>query len=168
MFERIGNFIETFLSEYGVSFAMLILAGLIIAFIVEISLKKAFAYLEGKFEGKEKLLELLNILKMGAIFIVTILMSLISVRLIMESELPLPGNKALAPFWFALVYGAQYIFSMYGIKGILNLKHRPKAEKPQKEPKPKKVNPVEGMEKLAKNVYRDAEGHLYDKKGVRL
>ena len=167
MFEKLGAFFESFLSEYGVSFAMIVVAGLIIAFVVEISLKKAFAYLEEKYEGKEKLLQILNVVRMGAIFVVTVVMSIISTKLIMESELPLPGNKALAPFWFALIYGCQYIFSMYGIKGILKLKDRPKAEKAPKEKKVK-VNPVAGMERLAKNVYRDADGKLYDKKGVAL
>ena len=168
MFEKIGNFFEGFLGEYGVGFAMIVLAGAIIAFVVEISLKKAFAYLEDKFEGKEKLLAIVNVGKMGAIFLVTVIMSIVSTKLILQSEVRLPGNSALAPFWFALIYGAQYIFSMKGIKGIIELRNRPKKEKAPKEPKPKKVNPVEGMEKLASNVYRDKDGKLYDKKGAAL
>lgn len=168
MFEKIGNFFEVFLGEYGVGFAMIILAGAIIAFVVEISLKKAFAYLEKKFEGRENLLAILNISKMGAIFLVTVVMSYISTRLILKSEVALPGNSALAPFWFALIYGAQYVFSMKGIKGIIELRNRPRKEKDPKEPKPKKVNPVEGMEKLASNVYRDKEGKLFDRKGAAL
>jgi len=168
MFEKIGNFFESFLGEYGVGFAMIILAGLIVAFVVEISIKKAFAYLEEKFEDKERLLAIINVVKMAAIFLVTVVMSAVSTKLILQSEVSLPGNSALAPFWFALIYGCQYVFSMKGIKGILKLKDRPKKEKAPKEPKPKKVNPVEGMEKLAANVYRDADGKLYDKKGVAL
>lgn len=167
MFEKIGAFFESFLSEYGAGFAMMILAGAIIAFVVEYAVKRAFDYLEKKYEGKDKMLALLSAAKMGAIFVVTIVMSVICTKLIVQSELTLPGNSALTPFWFAIIYAAQYVFSMKGIKGIIEIRHRPKKERVKKEKKVK-VNPVANMERLAKNVYRDADGKLYDKKGVAL
>ena len=167
-FKAIGVAISSFFEAYGTGFGMLVLAGFIIAFVVELGVKKAFAYLEEKLEGKGKILSVLSVIKIGAIFTVTFIMAIVSTRLILKAEVPLPGNNALAPFWFAIIYGAQYVFSMYGIKAILKIKDQPKKEKAPKEPKPKKVNPVEGMTKIAHNVYRDADGNLYNKKGEKV
>ena len=169
MLEKIGIFFENFLKAYGTSFLMMVFAGFIVAFLVEISVKKAFAYLEAKYEGKDRLLALLSAVKMAVIFIVTIVMCLVSTKLILKAELPLPGNVALAPFWFAIIYGAQYIFSMYGIKAILERKGLKIEKKPKvKKEKPKKVNPVEGMTKIARNVYKNAEGKFFNKKGEQI
>ena len=157
-FDKIGIVVGNFVETYGNGFAMMILAGFIIACIVELGVKQAFKYLEEKLGDKPYL----QIIKMAVIFIVTIGGSIVSTILIMRSGLEIPGNKALAPFWFFVIYGAQYVFSMKGIKTILRIKDRPKTEKP---PKEKKVSPVKGMEKLARNVYRDADGKLFDKEG---
>lgn len=166
----ITSAIGDFFGTYGESFAMMVIAGFIIAFIVELGVKKAFDYLEEKLDGKDKILSVLSVIRMGAIFVVTFVMSIVSTHLILNGGLEIPGNKALAPFWFAIIYGAQYVFSMYGIKGILKLKEEKKSKEPKapKEPKPKKVNPVEGMEKLAYNVYRASDGVLYNKKGEKI
>ena len=162
--ENILLAIKQFLEAYGTSFILMAFAGFVIAFIVELGVKEAFAYLEEKIGDKPYL----QIAKMAVIFIVTMGLSAACTSIILKAELPLPGNKALAPFWFAFIYLCQFFFSMKGIKAILKLKDRPKKEKAPKapkEPKPKKVSPVEGMEKIAHNVYRDAQGNLYDKKG---
>jgi len=160
-FEKVGTVVEDFLSAYGAGFGMMVLAGFIIAFIVEVGVKKAFEYLESVISGKP----FLEIARMAVIFAVTIIGSVASTVIILKGDVVLPGNKALAPFWFMIIYIVQYVFSMYGIKTFLRIKERPKTEKP---PKEKKVSPVEGMEKIARNVYRDADGNLFNKKGVRV
>lgn len=165
MLEKIGNVVGSFLEAYGSSFAMMIIAGLLIALFVEYAVKKAFAWLEEKFGD----VKWLDTAKISAIFLVTVIFSAIATRLLYVGELPLPGNKALAPFWFGIIYFSQYIFSMYGIKGLLNLKDKEPKEKAPKEPKPKKVNPVEGYKKISRNCYKDeATGIFYDRKGNRL
>ena len=163
-FKTIGVATANFFDEYGAGFAMLVLAGLIIAGIVEVGVKKAFAWLEEKIGDKPYL----SIARMATIFAVTIIGTLVSTALILNGDLPLPGNKVLAPFWFAVIYLAQYIFSMHGFKAIFRIKDREKPEKPAKEPKPKKVSPVEGMKKIAFNVYKDEQGNLYNRKGEKL
>lgn len=167
-FKTVGVAISGFFEAYGTGFAMLVLAGFIIAFVTELGIKKAFAWLEERLGGKDTLMNVLGIAKMAVIFVFTITASAVSTRLILKGGLPLPGNEALAPFWFAVIYGAQYVFSMYGIKAILRIKDAPKKEKEPKEPKPKKVSPVEGMTKIAHNVYKAADGSLYNRKGERL
>lgn len=156
--------IKSFFEAYGTSFILMAFAGFLIAFIVELGVKEAFAYLEEKIGDKPYL----QIAKMSVIFVVTMGLTGVCTSLIMKSGVPLPGNKALAPFWFSVIYLCQFFFSMKGIKTILKIKDRPKKEKQPKEPKPKKVSPVEGMEKVAHNVYRDAQGNLFDKKGKAL
>jgi len=159
--EKLGSVVEAFLSEYGTGFAMMILAGFIIAFVIEIGVKEAFKYLKEKLGDKSYL----EIARIATIFLVTIVGCIASTVIILTGEIALPGNKALAPLWFCVIYVIQYVFSMYGIKAFLKIKDRPKTEKP---PKEKKVSPVEGMDKLAHNVYRDAEGNLFNKKGEKI
>lgn len=160
-FEKVGTVVEDFISAYGTGFGLMVLAGFIIAFITEVGVKKAFEYLESVIGDKPYL----EIARMVTIFAVTIFGSIASTVILLKGDVVLPGNKALAPFWFMLIYIVQYVFSMYGIKAFLKIKDSPKTEKP---PKEKKVSPVEGMEKIARNVYRDAQGNLFNKKGVRL
>lgn len=164
-FEKIGKAIENFLSAYGSSFLVMVLAGLLIAVIIELAVKKAFKWLEEKFGD----VKWLDISKMSVIFVVTIALCAISTKLILVGELPLPGNRALAPFWFGIIYLCQYIFSMYGIKSLFKIKEKEPKEKKVKEPKPKKVNPVEGMKKISRNCYKDpVSGNFFDRKGNQL
>lgn len=156
--EKFWFVIEGFFKDYGTSFLMMVLAGFIIAFVVELGIKGAFKWLVEKLGDKTYL----AIAKMAVIFVFTIAAAIVSTALIMKSGLALPGNKALAPFWFCIIYICQYIFSMKGIKGILALKDREKSEKETK------VNPVEGMTKVMRNVYKAPDGNLYNKKGERI
>ena len=162
--ENILTGVKGFFEQYGGSFAMMVLAGFIIACIVELGVKSAFRWLEEQL-GKQKYL---TIARIGVIFLVTVLGSFASTRIIMNGSMELPGNSAFAPFWFFIIYISQYVFSMYGIKAILKIKDAPRTEKEPKEPKPKKVSPVEGMTKIAHNVYRAEDGSLYNKKGEKL
>ena len=164
--DKLWSVIEGFFSAYGTSFLLMVLAGFIIAFIVELGVKKAFDWLVEKLGDKPYL----SIAKMAVVFAVTIWGTLMATVLIMKGELPLPGNRALAPFWFAVIYICQYVFSMYGIKAILRIKEKEKAPKAPKEPKPKKEkkDPLAGLEKLADNCYTDGNGNYFNKKGKKL
>ena len=165
MLENVGKALESFLSAYGSSFLVMVLAGLLVAVIIELAVKKAFAWLEERFGD----VKWLDVAKMSVIFVVTIALCAVSTKLILAGELPLPGNRALAPFWFGIVYIAQYVFSMYGIKALFRIREREPRERKAKEPKPKKVNPVEGFKKISRNCYKDeATGAFYDRKGNRL
>lgn len=169
----IWDALRSFLETYGASFAVMVIEGFVIAFFTEIAVKKAFKWLEERFEGNGKILSVVDIARMGVIFLVTVVLSAISTGLLFKAELPLPGNSALAPFWFAVIYIAQYIFSMKGIKGILKIREEAKNKEPKekkvKEPKPKKVNPVEGYIRISHNCYKDpATGRFYNKKGEQL
>ena len=42
-FKAVGDAVSSFFDAYGTGFGMLILAGFIIAFVVELGIKKAFA-----------------------------------------------------------------------------------------------------------------------------
>lgn len=171
MLEKIGSSVEGFLTNYGASFLMMVIAGFCVALVVELSVKKAFIWLEEKLAGKDKVLAALDVAKMSVIFLVTLILTFVSVKLLLVSEMALPGNKALAPFWFVIIYLAQYIFSMYGIKGLLKWLKTPVEEKEPKvkKEKPKKVNPVEGFTRISRNCYKDpATGKFYDKKGNQL
>lgn len=160
-----------FFSVYGTGLAMLILAGFCIAMFTELAIKKVFVWLEQKFADKEKLLNGVSIAKMIAIPVVTIFMTLVSTKLIMDS-IVLPGSVCgtnalgLSPFWFMVIYVCQYVFSMYGIKGIIGLFNRrhPHASKHEKA-----VSPVDGYKRISKNCYKDeATGKFYDRKGNEL
>lgn len=158
------NILLDFFNTYGESFAMMLLAGFIIAAIVELGVKNAFEWLEDQL-GKKTYL---TIARIAVITLVTVLGSLISTKIITNGSLPLPGNSAFAVFWFFIIYGSQYVFSMYGIKAMLRIKDKKKEPKAPKEPKPKKAKPTDGMTKIAHNVYKAADGKLYNRKGVEL
>ena len=165
IFEKLLVLSGDFFKAYGGSFLLMVVAGFLIAAVTELGIKKAFNWLEEKLGDKPYL----SIARIAVIVLFTMFATAYSVVLMFKGELPLPGNKALAPFWFAIIYFIQWVFSMKGIKGILRIKDRPKKEKPAKEPKEKKVSPVEGYIKIAKNCYKDpATDKFYNKKGEQL
>lgn len=153
--------VENFINAYGTSFLVMVAYGFIIAFIAELGIKKAFEWLEEKLGKKDYL----AIAKMVVIFLFTIVGSYIATKLLMKSDLPLPGNSVMALIWYFVIYVSQFVFSMFGIKNILHVKDNPKTEKI---PKKKKASPVAGMQKIAHNVYRDANDNLYRKNGEPL
>lgn len=162
MLEKLGLAVENFLNNYGTAFLMMAVAGLIIALVIELAVKNAFAWLEKKFDGKDKVLDALNIAKMSVIFVLTIALTAASTKILMAGGLQFPGNKALAPIWFAVIYFCQYGFSVYGIKSLLGLKDRePKQKKERKDP-------LEGLQKLSDNCYTDGAGNYFNKKGKKL
>lgn len=115
--------IKSFFGEYGYSFIMMVIMGAVIALTLEVSVKSVFTWLAEKFKDKETILDKLTIVKSfviqayiwtGVVFFTSILMN----------TMPLPGNKAFLPVWVGMVYVIQYVFSCYGLKGLLGLSAR--------------------------------------------
>jgi len=151
--------IKQFFADYGYSFLMMIIAGAVIAILLEITVKKVFEWLEPKFDEKGK--KILAIVKAVVIQALTWLGCIVFTKLIVDN-MPLPGGKVFIIIWVPLVYCIQYVFSMYGIKGLIELWRK------HKEPKAEKPNPVEGMKQLSDNLYVNALGQYFTKDGKRL
>ena len=154
---------KAFFAEYGYSFLMMVVIGFVIAIITEITLKKALNWLEGKLAGHDRLVAILNFVRTILIQCVTWIMVICFTKLLVET-MPLPGNGIMWPVWLCLVYIIQYVFSMYGIKGILNaLKKQAEKEPKQKE---SEKDPLEGLRKISDNLYTDDKGGYFQlKKG---
>jgi len=162
IFTKIGAALESFLNEYAATFGLMVVIGLIIAFIVELAVKKAFNWLEA--QPQIGATTFLQIARVSVIFLVTMGLTAASTVIIMKSEMPLPGNKALAPVWFMLIYIAQYVISMFGIKNILGIKDREKEPKPKKE----KKDPLEGLTQVSPKLWTDGNGNYYKKNGKKM
>lgn len=169
-FDEVWNAFRAFLEAYGFSFAVMVIGGFVIAFFVEVAVKGSFKWLEERFKKNEKVLQVLYIVRIGVIFLVTVILTAVSTKLIYKAQLALPGGNsvALAPFWFGLIYIAQYVFSMKGIKGLLKIRDENKEKEP-KEPKPKKEkkDPLEGLTKYSEKLWTDGNGNYYNKKGQK-
>ena len=159
--------IKAFFGEYGYSFLMMVVIGFVVAIITEITLKKALNWLEGKLAGHERLIAALNVVRTVLIQCMTWIMVIVFTKRLVDT-MPLPGSAVLWPVWLCLVYIVQYVFSMYGIKGILNAlkKH---AEKEPKQKAPEK-DPLEGLTFVADGLYTDGKNyyHLKGKKVVKV
>lgn len=157
--------IKAFFADYGYSFLMMVVIGFVVALITEITIKKAIAWLEKKVEGHEKTLAIVAVGKTVAIQMATWIQVIVFTRLLVNT-MPLPGNAVFYPVWLCLVYIIQYVFSMYGLKGILEaLKNR--AEKQPKVKEPKK-DPLEGLTKLNDKLYTDNQGNYFTAKGKKI
>ena len=157
--------IKAFFADYGYSFLMMVVIGFVIAIITEITLKKALNWLEGKLAGHDKLIAVVQIIRTISIQCATWLMVIAFTSLLVKT-MPLPGNGILLPVWLCLIYIIQYVFSMYGIKGILSIakKH---AEKEPKQKEPEK-DPLEGLTFVADGLYTDGKGNYYHLKGKKV
>jgi len=167
--------IKAFFGAYGDSFLMMVVIGFVIAIILEITVKKAIEWLEKKFEGKERVLSALKFIKIVLIQAGTWFM-VIKFTMLLVNNMPLPANKALYPVWVCLVYIIQYLFSCWGIKGVINLikkraeKRQAKAdekaiEKARAEAISSHIVKVEGY----KNLYRNIETNEFcDEKGNKV
>lgn len=151
--------VKNFLNDYGYSFLMMVIEAFVIAILLEITVKKALSWLEGKWAGNEKLLKALDAIKTFLIQFVTWVMVVCFVNILMEN-MPLPGSKVFFPVWLGLLYILQYLFSCWGIKGFQSWLKRMS----EKEPKEKKEKPVLTKTDYA-GIYKDETGKLVDKKG---
>lgn len=125
--------IESFWEEYGYSFIMLFIWGVVAALMIEYTIKVAFDSLIAKSEDKKPSLvkgKAFSSLTCGVIF------SIYGAYAVMTGMV-LPGGKAMCIVWFSIVYLVQFLFSMYGIKYLKNRKEKPKKEKT---PKPKTLS----------------------------
>lgn len=155
--------VKNFCNDYGYSFLMLVIAGAVIAIIIEITVKKVFDWLEPKFDEKGK--KVLAIVKAAVIQILTWALVVMFTSIIVKN-MPLPGGQVFLIIWVPFVYIVQYVFSMYGIKGLIRAaeNHARKALAP----KPEKKDPLEGLQKLSENCYTDGQGHYFTAKGKAL
>lgn len=158
--KTIGTAVESFLNAYGLSFALMVIVGLIIAFIVEMAVKNSFDWLESQISSASNFLKIARI---AVIFIVTIGLTTASTVIILKGDVPLPGNSALAPIWFMIIYICQYVFSMFGIKNVLGIKKN-------KEPKTKKEkkDPLEGLTQVSPKLWTDGNGNYFNKHGKQM
>lgn len=154
--------IKAFFAEYGYSFLMLVVIGFVTALITEITVKKALNWLEEQLGEKGK--KILAIVRIVAIQFVTWGQVIIYTKILVD-HMPLPGGKVFYIIWMFLVYIIQYIFSMFGIKGILEIIANNKKKEPKQ--KKEKTDPVAGMEQVDEGVYFDGQ-HYYNRKGGRL
>ena len=149
----LGEFIKT----YGVSLFMVVFNGLIIAIGIEVTIKNALNWLEKQWEGKPKLLTALQIARIILITVASWALVLILTKILVRN-LPFPGGQALYPTWVGMMYISQYIFSMIGLKGIINWWKSRKAAKSPEETEESNLIPTS-----VKGVYRNAAGDLVDK-----
>ena len=154
--------IKAFFAEYGYSFFMMVVIGFVTAIITEITVKKALNWLEQQVGEKGK--KILAVVRIVVIQLATWGQVILYTHILVKN-MPLPGGKVFYIIWMFLVYIIQYVFSMFGIKGILELISKLKNKQPK--PKREKFDPVAGMEKLDENVYFDGTAY-YNKKGVKL
>ena len=156
--------IKAFFAEYGYSFLMMVVIGFVTAIITEITIKKALNWLEERLGDKGK--KILAVARVVAIQLATWGQVILYTHILVKN-MPLPGGKVFYVVWMFLVYIIQYLFSMYGIKGILEAIAK-KAEK-EKQPKVKKekLDPVAGMQQLSDNLFTDGVNY-YTKKGQKL
>ena len=154
--------IKAFFAEYGYSFFMMVVIGFVTAIITEITVKKALNWLEQQVGEKGK--KILAVVRIVVIQLATWGQVILYTHILVKN-MPLPGGKVFYIIWMFLVYIIQYVFSMFGIKGILELISKLKNRQPKV--KKEKFDPVAGMEKLDENVYFDGSAY-YTKKGVRL
>ena len=154
--------IKAFFAEYGYSFFMMVVIGFVTAIITEITVKKALNWLEQQVGEKGK--KILAVVRIVVIQLATWGQVILYTHILVKN-MPLPGGKVFYIIWMFLVYIIQYVFSMFGIKGILELISKLKNRQPK--PKREKFDPVAGMEKLDENVYYDGASY-YNKKGVKL
>ena len=159
--EVIATAVKSFLDAYGLSIALMVIVGLIIAFIVELAVKNAFDWLEKQTGINVKVLKISRI---SVIFLITMGLTIASTVIILKGGVPLPGNSALAPIWFMLIYICQYVFSMFGIKNILGIKDKKKEPTTDKE----KKDPLAGLQQVSKKVWTDGNGNYYNKRGKQI
>lgn len=149
--------IKNFLNDYGYSFLMMVVEAFVIAILLEITVKKALAWLAEKWEDKPKMLAILDGIKTFLIQFVTWVLVVWFLN-ILVGTMPLPGSYVFYPVWLGLIYILQYIFSCYGIKGFMSFLK----DSAVKEPKPKKEVLVKTS---IKNVYKNEAGAIVDKHG---
>lgn len=160
------DFLKSFAETYGFSFLVMVVIAFVIAIVTEISVKKAFVWLEEKLGQKKGLM----IAKIVCIQSVTILLTVWFTTLLVKG-MPFPGSFVLYPVWVGLMYILQYFFSLWGVKGFLNWiskRAERKAEKEAAKERAEANKPVLTPVPGTTGLFKDAEGNFCDAKGRRL
>lgn len=154
--------IEQVVKAYGLGFGMLIFGGCAAAAFLEITVKNGFSWVESKI-ADEKMKDIVLVLRIVAILVGSVtLTAKITEGVVDIWELPSRGFQMFV--WWAWCYVAQYVFSMYGIKGFLEWREDHKAKKAQKkalEQEKEAQKPV--LEAVPDRPYfrlRDKDGHI--------
>lgn len=160
--------IKNFFGDYGYSFLMMVVIGFVIAIITEITVKKAFEWLEAKIG--DKMPKAMPFIRMGAIQFATWVQVIAFTRLLVNS-MPLPAGKVFYPVWIFLVYIFQFIISCWGIKGILSwMEKKEQRAEARRDMKAKALAEKPVVTKVAgyDNLYQLPDGTLCDKNGRKL
>lgn len=129
--ENVVVFFDAFFKAYGEGFAMLILSGVFIALFLELFVKKAFDSCKDNMKP-----ETFKKFKTWTCAMLAVVLSFLCALVVYKSS-DLPGAVLYFPEWFFLVYLAQYLMSMYGVKRIKENWEK-KGEKKEKPVKVKK------------------------------
>lgn len=151
------DFLDVFLKQYGTTFGMMVLVGLVVALLIEFTIKKSFSWLEKKLEGKDKALSIVATIKAFLIQLAAWVLIVWFLNLLLGA-LPFPGSRALYPIWLCLEYVIQFVFSCAGFKGIQSWY----SERKNRKPEPKEILTPTSV----KGLYRNTEGVLVNSKGV--
>ncbi len=168
------NPIASFFDAYGWGFIMLVGSGLIIAILIEIIIKNSAKWLNEKWKSHERLLRAIEGARIVLTQIVAWALSVWFSQLVCKVA-ALPGGDVLLPIWVSLIYGCQYIFSCFGIKGIIAWakKRGERAEqramaKAEAKAEREKVKDELTLLPGSDSVYTDGQGHYFTKDGKRL
>ncbi len=144
--------VRSFLEAYGWGFLVLVGMGCLIALLVEATVKKPIEWLEKKWKGNERRLAILQAVKM---IVLQIFIWGLSVwfGVLLQKGMKMPGNGVLLPFWIGMIYGIQFLFSMFVVKKIFGEKEEKSAPEPKAE-----------LEKTnVRGVFKNKDGQLVDK-----
>lgn len=110
---------NTFIESYGLGITMLVVGGLVVAFMIEISIKNGFNWIESKVsDGKVK--SILPIIRFFSILVGSVVFTGAATDGVIE-QWGLPANGFVKFIWWSISYLSQYVFSLCGIKGMLYL-----------------------------------------------
>lgn len=142
---------------------MMVIIGAVVALILEITVKKAFVWLESKLADSDKAVKLAAAFKAFTIQAITWAMVVAFTDILVEN-MPLPGGAVFLPVWLALVYVIQYLFSCWGIKGLqdFGVKRIARAEARAEAKALAEANRPCLTPTSVKGVYRNPEGVLVD------
>ena len=144
--------IRSFLDAYGWGFLVLVGMGCLIALLAEATVKMPVEWLEKKWKGNEKRLAVLQAVKMVVLQVFIWGLS-VWFGILLQKGMNMPGNGVLLPLWIGMIYGLQFLFSMFVVKKIFGRKE----EKPEPAPKAE-------LEKTnVRGVFKNKDGQLVDK-----
>lgn len=128
------TFLKVFCDTYGASLLMLIGQGCLIAFMIELAIKKGYDTNIARAEGEVKAKLMRN--KTRICVIASVIASAFAALSVMKGML-LPGGLYLFGAWFGIVFVVQYAVSMKGLKYFIEKIESAFTKKTEKTSKPK-------------------------------